>query len=126
VSVKTVPAGAVNGMPGFTDYAYGASRSQLRPVVGRERPDRTRRGQPRLPERIVTALRAAGGEASTTRLAAVVELDGGPAFTPAYFYQVLKRLSAQEPAVITQAGRERDGRGRPGRWRLAPAAGRLR
>jgi hypothetical protein len=45
MSVKTAPAGAVNGMPGFTDYQYGMSRRVLRPAIGGERADRTRKGQ---------------------------------------------------------------------------------
>jgi hypothetical protein len=123
MSVKTAPAGAVNGMPGFTDYQYGMSRRVLRPAIGGERADRTRKGQRALPERITAALRALGGEASMTDLRTALELDGGPAFTVTYLYQALRRLAEREPAMVTPAGRESSGRGRPGRWRLGPGAG---
>jgi hypothetical protein len=123
MSVKTAPAGAVNGMPGFTDYQYGASRRVLRPAIGGERADRTRKGQRALPERITAALRALGGEASMTDLRTALELDGGPAFTVTYLYQALRRLAEREPAMVSPAGRESSGRGRPGRWRLGPGAG---
>jgi hypothetical protein len=123
MSVKTAPAGAVNGMPGFTDYQYGTSRRALRPATGREQADRTRKGQRVLPGRITAALRALGGEASVTELRTALELDGGPAFTVNYLYQALRRLAEREPAMVSPAGRESSGRGRPGRWRLGPGAG---
>lgn len=86
-------------------------------------PARSRRkGQPRLPERITAALESLGGEASTTQIRVALELDGGPAFTPGYLGLSLGRLARRDPPLVTRAGRECCGVGRPARWHLGPGA----
>jgi len=101
-------------------YAYNGSGEDA--VEAREARFR-RRQQAALPDRILAALRALGGEASTPELRARVELDGAPPFHPGYFLQVLMRLSQRDPPAVKAAGREESGSGRPVRWRLEPGGG---
>lgn len=109
-----------NGLPLGDGYVYrGSGRDEDEAREARSR----RRQQDGLPDRILAALRALGGEASTPEIRARVELDGAPPFHPGYFLQVLMRLSRRDPPAVTAAGREESGSGRPVRWRLGPGGG---
>ena len=51
-----------------------------------------------------------------------MQFDGGEPFNPAYLGQALSRLAATEVPAVILVGRDEDGKGKPGRWRLGPGA----
>lgn len=102
-------------MTGYVYRGNGTDRLEARLA----RAARRRQG-PSIPERIVSALRSLGGEASTTQIRTALELSGAPPFHGAYLGQALARLSRLDPPAVEPAGREEGGRGRPSRWRLGP------
>ena len=112
-----------NGMPPAGGYVYrgsGVDELELPPQrrAGGSRPGR----KATAPRRVLAALRSLGGEASTPEVRAAVELDGGPAFHPAYTGQVLARLARRDPPLVTRSG-ERDGSTHAARWQLGPGSG---
>ncbi len=52
----------------------------------------------------------------------MVEADGGPAFHPGYLSETLGKLSRLDPPAVVMTGRQSEGKGRAGRWRLGPGA----
>lgn len=124
MSVRAAGLGSPrNGLTELRWYTYrGTGEDIMAPPPPRTAGTR-QVGQPGIPDRVLTALRSLGGEASTPEIRAALELDGGPPFSPNYLIQVLARLSRRNPPAVTHGGRESSGKGHAARWQLGPGGG---
>jgi len=112
-----------NGLPEADLYVYrGCGVDVLEARGSRAGTYRGKRSR-WLPDRVLAALEALGGEATGPEIRNRVELDGGAPFLPQYMNQVLSRLARRDPPAVVLAGRDSSANGRPGRWRLGPGAG---
>jgi hypothetical protein len=110
-----------NGLPDFAGYIYrGTGRDDLTP----DPPDLRKAPRLRsecLPSRVLEALQALGGEASTTEVRLALARDGSARPAHEAVGTALARLAKRKPPAVVRAGEWRGGRGVTRRWRLAGA-----